>query len=1113
MSSAPLPRPVANRRPKSTHPFARGATSAGERPDGTSFWIAGAFSPGGAFPRRLLALAAALAVFSAAAQEKGALRVTVTDQDWEAPISEATVYLLETDARMTTGEDGQVLFEDLAPGAYSLSVSATGFERKVLRDVTVLGGQVRHESGVLAASYTEMDEFVVKEMDFDAAGSDLQLLNLQAQSMSVVDAVGADMMSKAGAGTAAAALKMVSGATVQDGKYAVIRGLGDRYTSTAINNVRLPNADRDRRAVSLDQFPSAMIESIQVNKTFMPDQQGDATGGINITTKGVPDKTVIQASFSMEYDTMATRNRDFKTYEGGGHDFWGMRGVTKRNFWDTPEGDFPRGSEERVRKVKDDDGNVSDIVFARRQFGTAIENKAPPMNQGFKFTLGDYVEAGDWKFGGIALGSHSHKYKYRQGEQGILNITPNKKNFDVPTGIRETWSTETSSDDLLWSAGLTLGAQNEHNNVRLTTLYTHQSRDTVEIRHGPPRELLDEGPVMMEASGPPRLEFNEWGIPMIVQPMYPARRTVTDTYLRDWRTLMHYVENANASVQLAGDHTFSFLNDAVFDWGVSYNVAESVEPDRRDFSGVYMRRQVDKQANNDPNRDDPDSTPVWETDTLEESSAFLLEDGSRRRRWQDTRETSFQWQFNYKQPFVVAEGWEGWLKTGWFKDYVERAYRNRIYSFSVMEPVKAKNEHDFAKFGKLDALSLGAPGQDSIQYDGRQKISAHYMMGRLPLPEWLDVVGGARVEKTYLSTRVFNAPGIPNSATTLRLFRLVDEGYIRRATAEYDLTSEQADSLKQLMGAIGWNNTGNLKAGDTEIDQVDVLPAIMFNLKPVEQLSLRLSYAETIARPIFKEITPILYPDLDSSRVFVGNPELKISRLQNYDARIEFRPDKRSVDNFSAGVFYKKIRDPIQYSTREGPVGFDQDFVLPENYSPATIRGVEFEARKELGFISSYLSPLSVGGNLTLQRSEVKYREDMTDNLERAGVNKKTRPMDGQSDVLANANIIYDNKNTGLSLGVFYNWRGEMYVSGDSATPSRYYPAIVENPVGTLDATLGYEFKFGASSLSPKWRMAVECKNLLDAEFSSSYRAPREDFSRSSYRQGRTYSVSLGCTW
>jgi hypothetical protein len=85
-----------------------------------------------------------------------------------------------------------------------------------------------------------------------------------------MDSIGSDLMSRAGASDAAAALRLVAGASVQDGKYAVIRGLPDRYVSSQMNRVRLPTADENKRAVELDQFPAAAIESIQVSKTFTP---------------------------------------------------------------------------------------------------------------------------------------------------------------------------------------------------------------------------------------------------------------------------------------------------------------------------------------------------------------------------------------------------------------------------------------------------------------------------------------------------------------------------------------------------------------------------------------------------------------------------------------------------------------------------------------------------------------------------------------------------------------------------------------------------------------------------------------------------------------------------
>ena len=48
---------------------------------------------------------------------------------------------------------------------------------------------------------------------------------------------------------------------------------------------------------------------------------------------------------------------------------------------------------------------------------------------------------------------------------------------------------ETSTDEQLWSMGLTLGAKNELNEIKFTGIYSHQSLDVVDIRHGPKSEM------------------------------------------------------------------------------------------------------------------------------------------------------------------------------------------------------------------------------------------------------------------------------------------------------------------------------------------------------------------------------------------------------------------------------------------------------------------------------------------------------------------------------------------------------------------------------------------------------------------------------------------------
>ncbi|MEI6645203.1 MAG: TonB-dependent receptor [bacterium] len=1005
----------------------------------------------------------------------GALRVRIIDQDWDVPLAGAMVHVVEAEKRMVSGEDGNVLFDTLPGGSYTLVVSAPGFERKVLSQVVVIPGDAKSEEIRLNGAFTDMEEFVVKDLEITTGASEVTQLNIRTQSSTLMDNVGSDMMSKAGASTAAAALKMITGATIQDGKYAVIRGLGDRYTSTSLNGIRMPNADRDKRAVSMDQIPSALIESVQVTKSFMPDQQGDATSGINIKTKGVPDKTVLQASVSTEYDSNATWNDHFKSYSGGGNGFGGVRGLTRLDFWDKTTGNYPRGGEEKTQG-----GTTS----TDKQFSNEIQNKAPPQNYGFKLAAGDFIEVGDWKFGGLLLGSYSQKYKYRFGIQNALDKPARVKDYSLDPSQQQT--VEFSQDEQLWSAGLTLGAKNEYNDIRFTTLYTHQSKDTVELRYKP---SLNPDPIVTGVDN----TVVGWTPGRPPKPILdPTARRTEQIYSRDFNAVMQYTENANGIMQLAGEHKFSFLNDSVLDWSGSYNMAECIEPDRRQIGGGYVRKDMLSSVNTATYP----ATPVWSTPTLVASTNYMT--AGIERRWQDTREDDLQLQTNYKQPYTVAEGWDGWFKTGLFYDSVARTYRNRIHKVDGGQ-IPANSETDFTGFsGAVDPTSLGTIFSESMEYDGTQDIMATYLMGRVPLPEWIDLVGGARLENTIMNTKVF--PAVNNSS--FYIYDKVTEEMVAKYPTAYTVND---------LGLIARNSATPGEA-DASIDQTDILPALAINVKPIEEISLRLTYAETIARPTFKEITPVKYTDYDSSRVFLGNPDLKMSALKNYDARLEWRPDKNKPDIVAVSIFYKTIENPIQYSVRSA-INPDVDYIYPENYGNAEIKGLELEARKSFGFLSSYLESFSLGGNMTMQESKVKYREDIRKQLLAQGIGNSSRPMDGQSDILANVNLLFENEATGLNAGLFYNWRGETYAAGDTASPGNYFPAIVENPYGTLDFVIGYKFRFGDNRYSPTWRLGLEFKNLLDPAIETVSRTPYGDFARTSYTMGRIFGISLGCNW
>ncbi|MBK7868941.1 MAG: hypothetical protein IPJ75_19155 [Ignavibacteriales bacterium] len=109
----------------------------------------------------------------------------------------------------------------------------------------------------------------------------------------------------------------MTGVTISDGKFAYIRGVGDRYNNTLLNGANLPSTEPEKKSFSYDIFPANLIESIITSKTFSPDKPADFSGGlVQIKTIEFPEKFFVNFGMSSSYNTFGT-GKDALTYSGG----------------------------------------------------------------------------------------------------------------------------------------------------------------------------------------------------------------------------------------------------------------------------------------------------------------------------------------------------------------------------------------------------------------------------------------------------------------------------------------------------------------------------------------------------------------------------------------------------------------------------------------------------------------------------------------------------------------------------------------------------------------------------------------------------------------------------
>jgi outer membrane receptor for ferrienterochelin and colicin len=127
----------------------------------------------------------------------------------------------------------------------------------------------------------------------------------------VSDGLSIDFIKKTPDRTASDALKRVSGVTIQNDKFVLVRGLADRYNLAMLNKTLLPSTEPDRRAFSFDIIPSSLIDNIVVNKSATANLPGDFAGGvIQVSTKEVSNN-FFTLGLGTGYGTISTL-RNFK---------------------------------------------------------------------------------------------------------------------------------------------------------------------------------------------------------------------------------------------------------------------------------------------------------------------------------------------------------------------------------------------------------------------------------------------------------------------------------------------------------------------------------------------------------------------------------------------------------------------------------------------------------------------------------------------------------------------------------------------------------------------------------------------------------------------------------
>src|SRR3546814_1992042 len=140
----------------------------------------------------------------------------------------------------------------------------------------------------------------------------------------VISVLSTEDIARTGEGDIAGALKRITGLSVVGGRFVYVRGLGERYSLALLNGSPLPSPEPLRRVVPLDIFPTDVIASSLVQKSYSVNYPGEFGGGVvNLTTKSMPDEAYLTIGGSLAFDTETTGEIGY-TYYGSDTDWTGF---------------------------------------------------------------------------------------------------------------------------------------------------------------------------------------------------------------------------------------------------------------------------------------------------------------------------------------------------------------------------------------------------------------------------------------------------------------------------------------------------------------------------------------------------------------------------------------------------------------------------------------------------------------------------------------------------------------------------------------------------------------------------------------------------------------------
>jgi TonB-dependent receptor len=896
------------------------------------------------------------------------------------------------------------------------------------------GGDEQIEEIVTTGRFLSSSEKLVNERLDDAYATDL---------------LGEDTISRLGDSTVASALRRVPGLTLVQDKFVYIRGLGERYSQTTLNGAYMPSPDLTRNVIPLNVFPTSVVDSLRVQKSWSPDLSANFGGGsVDIRTKGIPDEFTLKVEAGLGYNDLNPSK--VQTYPGGGSDNWGTDDGTRALSQTITDGMAAYRGNPNVNAIfgilraQDPSTTFFDAQTANRQLALAlnrnvkVQDTSPTPDYSLRASLGDKLSLGnEWEFGYSIGGSYENNWRWRRAYTASF-AEPEEQN-----GTRE----ETRhSVDIVGTLNFGLAFGDEHK-IETTTVFLRNTDDETEIH-----DYFNENSRKSQGSGlrDYRFEFEE--------------RNMVTNQIKGTHVLGGETRNRLGSLA----RLISWLPEATsIEWFYSQSTARTDIPNRT---------FVNEHTVTDPNSGDVLSEAVFLSTTASSHRFTNLND--------DVRD------YGFKGTIPLDLG-NNYIEISGGYDHAQKARKYEQSEFALgfstgTDPAILSGPLDqvfsddviMARVpdNPLTAVDESQSYLYNVQFNNRGAAARSYLAATMTdaafgMVDWTwkdkwRVATGARWENYRQATVPWNPYGYTADNPQVSLPTDPDELAARQ--------NEWSFATDDIYPSAAVTYMGNWWA---------------------DTFQLRLGYSKTAVRPDLREITASSYADPITGDLTYGNPGVTPADVDNVDLRAEWF--FTSGDNLTFTLFSKDISNPIEFVE----IGASDTTIAREirNLDSAKVRGVEIEGLKELGFLGGIFDTMFVQGNVTVQTADLEPGPELASEL--YCVNNDTGKSDcklsGASNYVANVMLGFDSRDSKHTASLIYNVFGErLFAFG------RFGPDAFEQPFKSLDATY---FWYPTDHMTLK----AKVQNILGSKVDIQRSEPGRDVTVFEEDPGRVFQVAL----